>query len=197
MPLKRIVSVLLLMAATAAGTAVAVAWNGPRAEPLPGATTLLRSEMVKNLVTNRITLQVVAHEAVSTRLGRDEIVAYGTVTLHVGMDLENLGVEETTSDTGEPKLVLTVPQVQIVSVELNERSVYILRKSSLALTLLSDLDDARVQSLIRELLRVKAQQFARNNGLLPTRQHLQERLTELLVLFGYDPAQIEFAAETT
>lgn len=143
----------------------------------------IESEAVRLLATDRIVTQVfVKNEGGTIWTGLDAIMAVGTVTMLIGIDMKQIEFsDETVEDNGT--LILNVPQPSILSTELDIENVLFMRKAT-ALNRLADLGDDDRQLTVLAELKTSAQKFATEKGLIPSREDVQERLRIILSDLG-------------
>ena len=150
--------------------------NAPK--PPRDAAELLNSETLRQVVTDRFVTQVVVQSDFGDALlGPDDVFAFGKVSLLIGIDLQKMDIAN--GKDGAPQLFVSLPDAEILSVELNEDSVRFIRKAS-ALQRLRDIDGTEQHKQIRVKLREAARQFVTAEGLLPTREQMKQRVIMIL-----------------
>lgn len=158
------------------------------------AVELLRSESLRQLVTERIVTQVVVQDDFGDLvLGADNVFAFGTVSLLVGVDLKKMVVVKGLNDA--PFLFITLPKAEVISTELDEDSVFFVRKAS-ALQRLRDIDGTEQHKQIRVRLKESAHQFLMDKGLMPSRNELEKRVLEMLTDAGLSTDSVLFVGRT-
>ena len=180
----------LSLCAIILGAFGALAYNtvfGPPA--FSGAAQLLRSETVAKLTTQRIVTNAIVTRDDSERFfGEDQTLAYGTVTLSYGVDLEQAKLIRNESAPGGFDVKL--PQLQLLSAELDENTVVVDRDAT-GLSRLLTSSNSEVESQIRTALKSEADKFIRTNGGLPSQDEMEQWVKNLLLDIGYNHEIIE------
>ena len=146
------------------------------------ASRTLSNEVVRLVGTNRIVTQIVIEDDESSLLGgRDRVIAAGTVTLLIGVDVDKANIVE--GGSGDRMTIIQLPDPEVLSTELDESSVVFFRKATV-IQRLSDLDGEDRQSKIRQKIKDEAHAFVRQNGLMPSKADIEARIRQLFSLSG-------------
>jgi hypothetical protein len=175
----------------AAVIVLAGGWYWWHRDPMvSSAERLIRSESIKLLATDRLVTQIVIElDEGDTIFGTDHAVAYGKVTLILGIDLQKIVL-----DPPDPsgRSIIRLPDPEVLAVDLDEASVRYMRKASLIQRLIDVGDDK--QSAIRERLKERARAFVEEEGLMPSRELLQTRFVGILHDMGISSDNLVFMA---
>ncbi|WP_170067133.1 DUF4230 domain-containing protein [Roseovarius confluentis] len=180
----------LSVCAIALGACGALAFNAVFGPPTySGAAQLIRSETVAKLTTQRIvTNSIVTRDDSETFLGEDQTLAYGTVTLSYGIDLELAKLIRNESAPGGFDVKL--PELQLLSAEIDEDTVVVDRDAT-GLSRLLKSSNSEIESQIRTALKLEADKFIRTNGGLPSQNEMEQWVKTLLLDIGYDHTMID------
>lgn len=139
------------------------------------ASYVLKTEAVKLIATHKVVVQVVVQlDESDSWMGTDQTVAWGTVSMLYGFDLKNVEISER-EDSSE---IVSVPLPQVLSAELEDDTVQVIRKATIAQRLKDFGDDNANQ--IRKLIKTRAQDFASHNGLFPSLDDTKSQLQTIL-----------------
>ena len=187
---KNLIQMMIIVVIGAAGFLVL----GPEGSlTIPKAHNKVSHEMVRILGTDRIVTQIVVEDDKSSFLGgTDRVIAAGTVTMLIGVDVDK--AEISVPDTANPTVLVRLPDSEILTTELDEDSIVYFRKATIVQRL-TELDDQERQSRIRQKIKVSAAEFVKINGLLPSMAEIEKRVREIWSETGTRTA-IEFQSLT-
>ena len=144
-----------------------------------GAIEILGSKTVLELTTERVVTQsIISLENNDILLGDDTTLAYATVTLHYGVDVDEAEIIDDPDEMGGFRVKL--PPLRLLASEIDEETIYVDRDASGLQRLLGS-GNSQVESEVRQLLKEKADEFARVNGAVPSQNELEERVKQLII----------------
>lgn len=144
---------------------------------------LLKTEPVALVATHRLIVQVaVVDERYSILLGRDNVIAVGTVKLLYGVDVDKRDLAALDPEHQDVQTVI-LPEPEILMLELDEDSVEFIRKA----TVLNRLKDFSIdrQAEIRRQLKQAALEKVRLYGMLPPDDEIKAGVKKVLVALGW------------
>ncbi|KPK63656.1 MAG: hypothetical protein AMK73_04970 [Planctomycetes bacterium SM23_32] len=153
----------------------------------------LRSEEVMFLVTDRVVtrVDVVARDG-SLLMGWQEGVLIGTVEFLCGVDLNKLTAGDVRRE-GD-RLLVTVPEPEVLQVAVDTDSLSFFEKKSGLLAVKQYLARQDTRQELTARLEERAREFISEEGLLPERADLVERLNDLVapLLASHLSVAVEF-----
>lgn len=173
-----VVIVLLAFAFSQVGQTVRRAFAGRHAEQ--ATLTLLRSEELSFLVTDRLVSQIAVQTSDSSPLlGQREGVLIATVRMYYGLDLRKIAAADITRE-GKDRLVVRLPDPQMLDFSVDPSSfTYITKRSGL--NVIRDyVMDKDIEAELRTKLQPHAARFFADQRLLPTRTKIVGRLQNYL-----------------
>ncbi len=193
LPSFRIVALIVVAAATVGILALlfqrrVLAWTHVEEKTL----TLLRSERLLFLVTDRLVTQIVvsSHDS-NLLLGQREGHLIATVRLYYGVDLTRL-TPANLHRQGE-RVVVKVPEPQVLDFAVDPDSLRFLSKRNLTVAIVDRLQGRDLEAELRSRLKAEALAFMARQQLLPTRSSIVARLNEWApALSGVVGAEVRF-----
>jgi len=172
------VVVLLALAFSQIGGAVRRLFAGNHAEQ--ATLTLLRSEELTFLVTDRLVSQIAVQITDSSPLlGQREGVLIATVRMYYGLDLRKLSAADITR-AGRNKLVVRLPDPEMLDFSVDPASFQYISKRS-GLNVIGDyVMNKDIEAELRLKLQPHAARFFADQRLLPTRTKIVQRLQNYL-----------------
>ena len=143
--------------------------------------SVLRSEALTFLVTRRTATQVVVEHEESSWLGQWRGVLWATVHIHYGVNLAKIQARDIRRD-GNVAFV-KLPEPDVLDFSLEPGSVGVLSKST-AVPKIEDLLNNGHRRVLEARLRESALEFARQRGMLPTRDELIGQLNKAVSLLA-------------
>jgi len=178
---------LLLLALVMASPVISRAVRLGRAMASPEASreaalTMLRSEHLLFLVTDKLTTQIVVHAtANSPLLGKREGFMVATVTLYYGVDLRTLTPESV--ELEGTRLLVTLPEPRELDFSVDPTSLRSWTVRS-GLNVVADfMLDKDIEAELRQELRGSALRFYQEYDLLPSREAILAKLSALSPVF--------------
>lgn len=160
------------------GHAVSRLFTGDHAEQ--ATLTLLRSEELSFLVTDRLVSQIsVISSDNSPLLGQREGVLIATVRMYYGLDLRKIDAHCITRH-GRDKLVVRLPDPEMLDFSVDPASFQYITKRS-GLNVIRDyVMDKDIETELRTKLQPHAARFFADQRMLPTRAKILQRLQNYL-----------------
>jgi hypothetical protein len=152
--------------------------------------SVLRSETLAFLVSRRAVTQIVIEHEESSWMGEWRGVLWATVDFRYGVDLQKLAV----TDIRQEGNVVTVhlPDPELLDFGIRPGTIGMLTKSTASAKIEDLLHNGHRKELDRRL-QSQAIEFARQQGLMPTRQEIIRRLNETVALLrGRTDIEIRF-----
>lgn len=137
--------------------------------------SILKSENISFLVTNKITTQIVVEREEVSFLGNRKGVLIGNVTLYYGINLNELSVDSITIKTNEIIIRLPFPKPLDFSVDLS--SIRFFKKETGLLKLKGFfVDDEKMREEIEDMFYKEALFFMKTQGMLPKNEDVLKSL---------------------
>jgi len=163
---------------------IALVWfiTKPKATKISSTLEVLHSEQLTFLVTEKIVTQVVVNIDKSHWLtGVDKALVYTTVTMYYGVDLEK--ITESNLNQVDDTVYITLPEPELldISVDLSNMQMFETRSG---LVRIGDFITGNNNSL--ELIgnfETSARNFAKENGLIPSREKIIMQLNNFSTIF--------------
>jgi hypothetical protein len=146
-------------------------WAGAQARAL----TVLRSDALAFLVTDRLVTQVVtSSDENSALLGRREGYLVATVRLYYGVDLEHLSPANLRREV--EGIVVTVPEPRELDFAVDMPSLRFMSKRNVTMAIADWLRGRDLENELRSKLRADALAFMKSQDLIPARGSIVTRL---------------------
>ena len=140
--------------------------------------TLLQSEAMAFLVTDRIVSQIIVSISESNiLLGQREGYLIGTARLYYGIDMRELTKDSVT--LRENQIVVTLPSPKELDFAVDLESLQFISKMSGTVALVDWLKGKDMYGELRAQFKPKAIAFMRQNSMIPDRQKILGRLNAL------------------
>jgi len=164
---------------------IALVWfiTKPKTTKISSTLEVLHSEQLTFLVTEKIVTQVVVNIDKSHWLtGVDKALVYTTVTMYYGVDLEK--ITESNLNQVDDTVYITLPEPELldISVDLSNMQLFETRSG---LVRIGDFVTGNNNSL--ELIgnfETSARNFAKENGLIPSREKIIIQLNNFSSIFN-------------
>ncbi|MCU0595078.1 MAG: DUF4230 domain-containing protein [Desulfobacterota bacterium] len=140
--------------------------------------TLLQSEAMAFLVTDRIASQIVVSVSESNiLLGQREGYLIGTARLYYGIDMKELTANSIS--LREKQIVVTLPPAKELDFAVDLESLHFISKMSGTVALVDWLKGKDMYAELRAQFKPKAIAFMKQNSMIPDRQRLLARLNSM------------------
>jgi hypothetical protein len=140
--------------------------------------TLLQSEAMAFLVTDRIASQIVVSVSESNiLLGQREGYLIGTARLYYGIDMKEL--TGNSISRRENQIVVTLPPAKELDFAVDLESLHFIAKMSWTVALVDWLKGKDMYAELRAQFKPKAIAFMKQNSMIPDRQRLLARLNSM------------------
>lgn len=141
--------------------------------------TVLKSEDMLFLATNRITTQVVIeHESSDPILGTNNIYVIAPVRMVYGMDLNQLRESDISVHTGTDGVTISVrlPLLELLACDVDFEKQKTIEKGNLTRILYDRLKGQNSLALAQREFRTAAETFAMETGVMPDRAQIIRRI---------------------
>jgi hypothetical protein len=143
--------------------------------------TLLQSEAMVFLVTDRIVSQIVVSVSENNvLLGQREGYLIGTARLYYGIDMKDLTKDSITLRNNQ--IVVTLPPTKELDFAVDLESLHFISKMSGTVALVDWLKGKDMYAELRAQFKPKALEFMKQNGMIPDRQRILARLNSMSAL---------------
>ena len=140
--------------------------------------TLLQSEAMVFLVTDRIVSQIVVSVSENNvLLGQREGYLIGTARLYYGIDMKELAKDSITLRNNQ--IVVTPPPTKELDFAVDLESLHFISKMSGTVALVDWLKGKDMYAELRAQFKPKALEFMKQNGMIPDRQRILARLNSM------------------
>ncbi len=143
--------------------------------------TLLQSEAMAFLVTDRIASQIVVSVSENNvLLGQREGYLIGTARLYYGIDMKELTKDSITLRNNQ--IVVTLPPTKELDFAVDLESLHFISKMSGTVALVDWLKGKDMYAELRAQFKPKAIEYMKKNRMLPDRQEILGRLNSMSTL---------------
>ena len=143
--------------------------------------TLLQSEAMTFLVTDRIASQIVVSVSESNiLLGQREGYLIGTASLYYGMDMKELTKDSI--QLRDHEILVTLPPAKELDFAVDLESLQFISKVSGTVALVDWLKGKDMYADLRAQFKPKAIEYMKKNGMIPDRQKILGRLNSMSAL---------------
>jgi len=143
--------------------------------------TLLQSEAMAFLVTDRIASQIVVSVSESNiLLGQREGYLIGTASLYYGMDMKELTKDSI--QLRDHQILVTLPPAKELDFAVDLESLQFISKVSGTVALVDWLKGKDMHAELRAQFKPKAIEYMKKNGMIPDRQKILSRLNSMSAL---------------
>lgn len=140
--------------------------------------TILQSEAMAFLVTDRIATQIVVSVSENNvLLGQREGYLIGTARLYYGIDMKELTKDSITLRNNQ--IFVTLPPTKELDFAVDLESLHFISKMSGTVALVDWLKGKDMYAELRAQFKPKALEFMKQNGMIPDRQRLLVRLNSM------------------
>jgi Protein of unknown function (DUF4230) len=147
--------------------------------------TILQSEAMAFLVTDRIASQIVVSVSESNiLLGQREGYLIGTAKLYYGIDMKEL-IKDSIR-LRDHQVVVTLPPAKELDFAVDLESLQFISKMSGTVALVDWLKGKDMYAELRAQFKPKAIEFMKQNGMIPDRQKIIGRLNSMSVVLTED-----------
>jgi len=144
--------------------------------------TILKSEAMAFLVTDRIATQIVVSVSENNvLLGQREGYLIGTTRLYYGIDMKELTKDSITLRNNQ--IFVTLPPTKELDFAVDLESLHFISKMSGTVALVDWLKGKDMYAELRAQFKPKALEFMKQNGMIPDRQRILARLTSMSSVF--------------
>lgn len=144
--------------------------------------TILQSEAMAFLVTDRIATQIVVSVSENNvLLGQREGYLIGTARLYYGIDMKELTKDSITLRNNQ--IFVTLPPTKELDFAVDLESLHFISKMSGTVALVDWLKGKDMYAELRAQFKPKALEFMKQNGMIPDRQRILARLTSMSSVF--------------
>jgi hypothetical protein len=144
--------------------------------------TILQSEAMAFLVTDRIATQIVVSVSENNvLLGQREGYLIGTARLYYGIDMKELTKDSITLRSNQ--IFVTLPPTKELDFAVDLESLHFISKMSGTVALVDWLKGKDMYAELRAQFKPKALEFMKQNGMIPDRQRILARLTSMSSVF--------------
>ena len=144
--------------------------------------TILKSEAMAFLVTDRIASQIVVSVSENNvLLGQREGYLIGTARLYYGIDMKELTKDSITLRNNQ--IFVTLPPTKELDFAVDLESLHFISKMSGTVALVDWLKGKDMYAELRAQFKPKALEFMKQNGMIPDRQRILARLTSMSSVF--------------
>jgi len=144
--------------------------------------TILQSEAMAFLVTDRIATQIVVSVSENNvLLGQREGYLIGTTRLYYGIDMKELTKDSITLRNNQ--IFVTLPPTKELDFAVDLESLHFISKMSGTVALVDWLKGKDMYAELRAQFKPKALEFMKQNGMIPDRQRILARLTSMSSVF--------------
>ena len=144
--------------------------------------TILKSEAMAFLVTDRIASQIVVSVSENNvLLGQREGYLIGTARLFYGIDMKELTKDSITLRNNQ--IFVTLPPTKELDFAVDLESLHFISKMSGTVALVDWLKGKDMYAELRAQFKPKALEFMKQNGMIPDRQRILARLTSMSSVF--------------
>jgi len=143
--------------------------------------TLLQSEAMAFLVTDRIASQIVVSVSENNiLLGQREGYLIGTASLYYGMDMKELTKDSI--QLRDHEVLVTLPPAKELDFAVDLESLQFISKVSGTVALVDWLKGKDMHAELRAQFKPKAIEYMKKNGMIPDRQKILSRLNSMSAL---------------
>jgi len=144
--------------------------------------TILKSEAMAFLVTDRIATQIVVSVSENNvLLGQREGYLIGTTRLYYGIDMKELTKDSITLRNNQ--IFVTLPPTKELDFAVDLESLHFISKMSGTVALVDWLKGKDMYAELRAQFKPKALEFMKQNGMIPDRQRILARLNSMSSVF--------------
>jgi hypothetical protein len=144
--------------------------------------TILQSEAMAFLVTDRIAAQIVVSVSENNvLLGQREGYLIGTARLYYGIDMKELTKDSITLRNNQ--IFVTLPPTKELDFAVDLESLHFISKMSGTVALVDWLKGKDMYAELRAQFKPKALEFMKQNGMIPDRQRILARLNSMSSVF--------------
>ena len=144
--------------------------------------TILKSEAMAFLVTDRIASQIVVSVSENNiLLGQREGYLIGTARLYYGIDMKELTKDSITLRNNQ--IFVTLPPTKELDFAVDLESLHFISKMSGTVALVDWLRGKDMYAELRAQFKPKALEFMKQNGMIPDRQRILARLNSMSSVF--------------
>ncbi len=144
--------------------------------------TILKSEAMAFLVTDRIATQIVVSVSENNvLLGQREGYLIGTTRLYYGIDMKELTKDSITLRNNQ--IFVTLPPTKELDFAVDLESLHFISKMSGTVALVDWLKGKDMYAELRAQFKPKALEFMKQNGMIPDRQRILARLASMSSVF--------------
>ncbi len=144
--------------------------------------TILQSEAMAFLVTDRIATQIVVSVSENNvLLGQREGYLIGTARLYYGIDMKELTKDSITLRNNQ--IFVTLPPTKELDFAVDLESLHFISKMSGTVALVDWLKGKDMYAELRAQFKPKALEFMKQNGMIPDRQRILARLNSMSSVF--------------
>jgi len=145
--------------------------------------TILQSEAMAFLVTDRIATQIVVSVSENNvLLGQREGYLIGTARLYYGIDMKELTKDSITLRNNQ--IFVTLPPTKELDFAVDLESLHFISKMSGTVALVDWLKGKDMYAELRAQFKPKALEFMKQNGMIPDRQRILARLSSMSALLA-------------
>lgn len=145
--------------------------------------TILQSEAMAFLVTDRIATQIVVSVSENNvLLGQREGYLIGTTRLYYGIDMKELTKDSITLRNNQ--IFVTLPPTKELDFAVDLESLHFISKMSGTVALVDWLKGKDMYAELRAQFKPKALEFMKQNGMIPDRQRILARLSSMSALLA-------------
>jgi hypothetical protein len=145
--------------------------------------TILQSEAMAFLVTDRIATQIVVSVSENNvLLGQRGGYLIGTARLYYGIDMKELTKDSITLRNNQ--IFVTLPPTKELDFAVDLESLHFISKMSGTVALVDWLKGKDMYAELRAQFKPKALEFMKQNGMIPDRQRILARLSSMSALLA-------------